>query len=88
MTDIFMELSDGTEVRVAGNYVPGTRGARDSLGVPEEPDDPPDFEIVEVRDAMGQAITLGEADLERAITLGIEEAENDFYNYSPCKEPT
>ena len=80
MTDFFFELDDGTEVRVEGNYVPGSRGARNSLGVPEEPDDPADFEIVSVTNAGGGKVILTEGEELRAVEEGIREAESECYD--------
>jgi hypothetical protein len=78
VTDFFFELDDGREVRVEGNYVPGSRGARSSLGVPEEMDDPADFEIVLVRDALGKVVVLSEGEELRAVEEGVREAEQEW----------
>lgn len=45
MTEFTCTLADGREAVVRGEYVPATFGFRNSLGVPEEPDEPSDFEI-------------------------------------------
>lgn len=41
------------EVDVEYRYTPGCRGSRNSMGVPEEPDDPEELDIESVVDASG-----------------------------------
>ena len=35
------------EIEIEGSFYAGCRGSRDSMGVPEEPDDPEEVEIIE-----------------------------------------
>jgi hypothetical protein len=46
-------------------YSPAYSGYRNSLHVPEEPDEPEDVSIYEVTDECGLLITLSEETLER-----------------------
>lgn len=45
-------------ITVDYDYIPESRGHRDSYGAPEEPDEPPSIEINEVRDGTGKAVEL------------------------------
>ncbi len=48
---------EGVKLEVEFDYYPGYRGKRDSLGVPEEPDEGPEIDLTKVM--VGDADILG-----------------------------
>lgn len=73
-----MQLSVQTELGlldVEATYFPPSRGMRDSLGVPEEPDDEGGWEIESVK-LDGQEMELSDEDLE-AIYQALEEMRTE-----------
>jgi len=56
-----------TAIEVTGEFYPGAKGARDRFGVPIEPDDEPDMEILNAVDQYGTTRDLSEADKSAAM---------------------
>ena len=59
------------EVTVHGEYHRASRGHRDSLGVPEEPDEPAEFEIDTVTDIDGNEVEVSDHELEVLAERGV-----------------
>lgn len=56
-------LDDADEtIEVTGIYRPGLRGKRDRFGVPLEPDDEPEFEILDAVDQHGNTRNLSKTE--------------------------
>jgi hypothetical protein len=66
------------EVEVELNYIPGSRGHRDRYGCPEEPDEPPTFEIVDVSDKDGNDYDLSDTEYEEVIDKAMETYEHSL----------
>lgn len=58
---------DDSEITLVGHYHPGLPGSRDRYGVPIEPDDDPEMEIVSATNEAGDEVELTESERERAI---------------------
>lgn len=68
------------KVEVEGEYQAAERGARGSLGQPEEPDWPADFQVMDVVDlATGERILISDVEEEALRKVGVEKAERGDY---------
>lgn len=54
------------EVKCEFKVWPGAKGHRDKYGCPEEPDTPPELELLAARDEWNNEIELSELETERA----------------------
>lgn len=77
---MFSYTLNGVDIYVTGKYMPPSRGYRDSLGVPEEPDEPADFEIYTVVDDEDNPVELDEKEAEQVIAAAIEYYESRIYD--------
>jgi len=84
---------DGEEVDlyVVGEYIPGSKGARDGrFGPPIEPDEPATIEISSVVDEEGNEVELTDSEYDKAIDKGLdqladqEESYDCDYDYDDC----
>ena len=70
--------SEEIEVRVSGHYIPGQRGARNSYGVPEKPDDEDEIQV-KMLTVCNKRMSIPEAceffDLTEEQFMGIVELE-------------
>ena len=77
---------DDTElpITVTWTYYPGSRGHHDKYGAPEEPDEPPSIELVEVKDDRGGDVELTpeqEKRIENELWDCIAKAQSGLPNY-------
>jgi hypothetical protein len=66
------------EVTVHGDYHRASRGYRDSLGVPEEPDEPSCFEIDTVTDSDGNEVEVSDHELDILAERGVAVCESGW----------
>lgn len=71
------ETGEETTYTIEYTYYGGCRGSRDSMGVPLEPDDEPEIEIVSIRDEGGNEVSeevLSDEDWENIQEKGCSDA--------------
>lgn len=81
-TEIIVIVDDNMEdieVDVEYTYTPGCKGSCNSMGVPEEPDDPEELEIESVIDAQGKDWLKDLTD--KQISDLTDECMSDMENY-------